>query len=323
MAQRYLVTGANGFVGRVLCARLQDDGHRVRALLRRPADGPWHEQVCCELGREPVPAAACADTAGVFHLAGLAHMQDASGIPDAVYQRANVEGTGAVLAAAQAAGVGRLVYLSSVKAAADPGEDCVDEDWDAPPADAYGCSKRAAEHLVLAAAARMHCCVLRPALVYGPGVKGNLRRMIDAVAAGRFPPIPDFGNRRSMVGVDDLVAAARLAMAHDAARGKCYLVADGIDYSSAAMYLAIRRALGLGEPRWRLPRAALHAGARLGDLLSAALGSPMPLSSAVLSRLAGSACYRADRIRNELGWSPAQSFYSTLPAMCRGVARTQ
>jgi len=320
MPKHYLVTGANGFVGRELCRQLTADGHRVRALLRRSADGPWQTSVCCDLGRDPLPEGLCEGIDGVFHLAGIAHVADIAAIPAAAYQRVNVEGTRVLLAAARAAGVAGFVFVSSVKAAADPGGDCVDETWDAPPADAYGRSKREAEGLVLAAAGELHCCVLRPALVYGPGVKGNLRRMIDAVAAGRFPPIPEFGNRRSMVALGDLCAAARLAMERTEAQGRLYLVADGTEYTTRSLYCAIAAAVGRQVPGWTLAPALLRAGAGAGDLLQRLTGRRMPLSSAVLERLAGSACWRADRLRAELGWEPRASFYDLLPAMVGGPA---
>jgi nucleoside-diphosphate-sugar epimerase len=315
MARQYLVTGASGFVGRELCRQLAADGHRVCALLRRPASGPWQAHHCCDLSCEPLPDGLFDGIDGIFHLAGIAHVADTTAIPAAVYHRVNVEATRGLLTAALRAGVAGFVYLSSVKAVAEPGPDCVDETWDAPPEDAYGRSKRAAEALVLAAAGGLHGCVLRPTLVYGPHVKGNLRRMIDAVAAGRFPPIPEFHNRRSLVGVGDLASAARLAMTSPAAGGRTYIVSDGIAYSTRTLYEAILAALGRAPPRWHLPAGLLRAGARLGDLLEAGSQRRMPLSSPVLRRLAGSACYRADALRAELGWEPTGTFFDAVADM--------
>ena len=309
----YLVTGANGFVGHTLCRLLAERGCRVRALLHHDVQGPWHEQVVCDLGSGSLPPDACRGVDGIFHLAGLAHLPDQSGTADSLYWRVNVDGTRLLLDAAKAAGVGRFIYFSSVKAVADPGRDCIDETWDAPPADAYGQSKREAEQLVLFASQQgLHASVLRPTLVYGPGVKGNLRRMINAVARGRFPPLPEFHNRRSMVSVSDLAAAAWLAMTTDAANGRVYIVADGMDYSTRAMYLAICQALGRSPPSWCLPLWLLKAGARAGDLLGRAAGRPMPFSSLALARLCGSACYRADRLRAELAWTPQQDFFAVV-----------
>ncbi len=290
---------------------LADGGDCVRALGRSPTLGTWEEYVTCDLGRDPLPRDVFDGIDGIFHLAGVAHVQDIAGIPDAVYQRVNVEGTRALLDAAQTAGVERFVYFSSVKAAADPGSECVDEAWNKPPTDAYGRSKLEAEGLALAAAASgaMHATVLRPSLVYGRGVKGNLDRMIGAVAAGRFPPIPEFGNRRSMVSLPDLVSAAVLAMTDPKGSGRVYIVSDGVDYSTHDLFLAIRGALGRPPPAWTIPAAMLSAGGHAGDLLERILLRPMPLSSTIMARLAGSACYRSGRLRDELGWAPSQTFY--------------
>ncbi|NCC40397.1 MAG: NAD-dependent epimerase/dehydratase family protein [Gammaproteobacteria bacterium] len=313
---RYLVSGANGFIGRALCGLLMERGCRVRALVRRETPGPWHEQICCDLARDSIPSEICRDIDGVFHLAGIAHVRAHASDDDPLYQRVNVDGARLLLDAAESAGVRRFVFFSSVKAAADPGEHCVDEGWDAPPTDAYGRSKLSAERLVLRRAERgMHVSVLRPTLVYGQGVKGNLRRMIDAVAAGRFPPLPDTHNRRSMVSLSDLAEAAWLAMTLDAAKGRVYIVSDGVDYSTHAIHLAIRTALGRPAPSWSFPLWLLTAGARLGDLLEHSTRRPMSFSSAALARLCGSACYRSDRLRAELGWSPRATFNDVVGEM--------
>ena len=316
---RYLVSGANGFVGLRLCRFLLERGCRVRALIHRNTAGPWHEQVVWDLGNGKVPMDACRGIDGIFHLAGIAHLQDRSGVDESLYKRVNVDGTRVLLEAAQAVAVSRFVYFSSVKAASDPGSDCVDETWDAPPTAPYGCSKREAERLVLAASdALPHVSVLRPTLVYGAGVKGNLRRMIDAVASRRFPPLPELSNRRSMVSVSDLAAAAWLAMTLDAANRRIYIVADGMDYSTRSLYLAICNALGRQAPSWALPSWLLKSGLLASAFLTQASGRSMQFG-AVLERLCGSSCYRSDRLRSELGWRPTQTFFDLVNDMVAGT----
>ena len=270
-----------------------------------------------ELGSGSLPASLCHGVDGVFHLAGIAHVRTVAGAPDALYRSVNVDGTRDLVTASIAADVRRFVFLSSVKAVADPGKRCVDETWDRRPADSYGRSKRDAEDLLLGAASAspMQACVLRPALVYGPGVKGNLERMIQSVAAGRFPSLPEFGNRRSMVSLDDLLAAAWLAMTQPQADGRIYIVADGMDYSTRALYEAILAALGQRPPFWTMPMPMLSLGARMGDLYVRMTHRPAPICSLALARLRDSACYRADRLRSELGWQPQDSFYEVLTEM--------
>lgn len=320
----YLVSGANGFVGRTLCQVLMARGFRVRALLHHDTQGPWHERVVCDLANGTVPVEACRGLDGIFHLAGIAHLQDQSSAQDSLYQQINVDGTQALLDAAKVAGVSRFVYFSSTKAAADPGTECVDETWDLLPEDAYGRSKRAAESIALAAVGLgMHVSVLRPTLVYGAGVKGNLRRMIDAVAAGRFPPMPELNNRRSMVCVSDLAEAALLAMTQPAANGRVYIVADGRDYSTRALYLSICEAVGRKPPSWTFPLWFMGAGAVFGDVLSFVTRRQIPFSSPALLRLCGSACYDPGRLCSELGWRPEHSFYDAVNEMVTPTNRAK
>lgn len=314
---RYLVTGATGFIGQALCTALKARGASVRALARRPTSGPWDECLRCDLAKEPLPEGLMRGIDGVFHLAGIAHVQDIAGIPDALYQRVNVDATRALLDAAVDAGLRGFVYFSSIKAVADPGERCVDEAWDTWPADAYGRSKREAEDLVLQTAREhgLHACNLRPCLVYGPGVKGNLARMLAAIDRGRFPPLPEFHNRRSMVSQLDLIEAAWRALHSPRAQAKTFIVGDAEPYSTRAMSDAMHRALGRKPPSWSIPPIFLATGAAAGSLLGALWRRRMPLDRAVLQRLRGSACYCSDLIQRELDWRPTSTLYTELPAM--------
>ncbi len=314
----YLVTGASGFIGRCLCKYLQSQEHEVRALLRRFESGPWDTALCCDLEDQVLPDDLMRGVDGVFHLANVAHSYLMGKEADR-YWKVNVDGTAALLQAAADAGVQRFVYFSSTKAMGDPGEACVDETWECMPEDAYSISKLEAERKVLTAGkkAGIHVCNLRPALVYGPCSKGNLYQMLHAIQRRRFPPLPEFGNRRSMVSQDDLVAAAWLAMEDQRANGKTYIVSDGVEYSTRMIYEAMCAELGVSLPGWYLPEQVLRLGASLGDFMGRLLGRRMMLNSAIVLRLTGSACYRAQLIRNELGWQPKQHFIELLPAMVK------
>ena len=310
-----LVTGASGFIGQALCRRLRASGHRVRALLRSPQQGIWDESVACELGREAPPLGAMDGIDTVFHLAGVAHT---CGVPDDLYRQVNVEGTRALLEVALLAGVKCFVYFSSVKAVADPpSERCVDESWLELPTDAYGRSKREAEELVLLAAREhgLHAVVLRPTLVYGHGVKGNMLRIIRLVASGRCPPLPETGNCRSMVHVEDLVDLALKAAASPTASGCCYIAADERLYSTRELYLGLCEALGRSVPGWQVPAGLVRFSGQLGDLAGSLLRRPMPINSAMVSRLLDSACYSGKRAMDELAWRPRHDLLSSLPEM--------
>ncbi|NWG29864.1 MAG: NAD-dependent epimerase/dehydratase family protein [Rhodocyclaceae bacterium] len=309
-----LITGTTGFIGR----RLIRPGDR--ALVRRPAG--LENEVLGDLADPASLARACDGVETVFHCAGLA---EASLGSDAEAQwRINFEGTRNLLDAAGRAGVVRFVFFSSVKAMAEPGDACADEDWPGEPATAYGKAKRAAEEAVLEAGAKygMHVVNLRLALVYGRGNRGNLWKMAQAIRKGWFPGLPETGNRRSIVHVQDVVEAARLVAQRAEANGRTYIIADPRPYSTHEIETAIRavlpapslwapharrippqrgslpptggRASAWGGPAptfWTLPAWALRAAGRLH-----------PRLAEIVDRLMGSACYSPGRIERELGW---------------------
>jgi nucleoside-diphosphate-sugar epimerase len=166
----------------------------------------------------------------------------------------------------------------------------------------------------------MHTAILRPALVYGPGVKGNLARMLSAVARGRMPPLPDSGKQRSMVALDNLVDAATLAMENDAAHGRTYIVCDEQPYSTRAIYQSMMHCVQRPLPAVSLPLGLFKLAARAGDFGNLLTDNAMPWDSSAYERLFGPAVYSAGRIKQELGWRPRVDFAQVLPAM---VAATQ
>ncbi len=276
-----LVTGATGFIGR----RLLSPGDR--ALVRCPA-GFTHE-VVGDLLDEAALARACAGVETVFHCAGVAEV----GADAETLWRVNFEGTRRLLRAAGQAGVRRFVFFSSVKAMAEPGEGCADEDWPGEPATPYGQAKRAAEEAVLEAGAKygMHVVNLRPALVYGRGGEGNLERLARALRAGWFPRLKVTTNRRSIVHVADVVAAARLVAQRPEANGRTYIVADPKLYSTWELCEAILAVPPTPRFGWTLPVGALHLAGRWHPRLAEITG-----------RLKGSACYSPARMERELGF---------------------
>jgi len=278
-----LITGATGFIGR----RLLRPGER--ALVRRPAG--LENEVVGALADPASLAVACAGIDTVFHCAGYAHAFSSSD-PDA-HWRINFEGTRNLVNAAGEAGVKRFVFLSSVKAMAEPGDECVDEDWPGETNTPYGKAKRAAEDAVLEAGVRygMHVVNLRLAMVYGRGGRGNLERMARAIQAGWFPPLPETGNRRSLVHVQDVAEVMRLVAARPEANGRTYIIADARAYSGREIQDAIRAVLRRPTLRWSVPAGMLRAAGRLNGRLGE-----------IVDRLIGSACYSPARIERELGW---------------------
>lgn len=289
-----LVTGASGFIG----GRLRRPGER--ALAR--GDTHIRDGVRGDLLDPQSLRTACAGIECVFHCAGYAHAFNSA--DPLLHWRINFEGTRNLVDAAAAAGASRFVFLSSVKAMAEPGDDCVDETWPGEPESPYGRAKRAAEDAVLEAGARsgMRVTVLRLAMVYGKGGRGNLERMARGIRAGWFPRLPETGNRRSVVHVDDVVAAIRFVADNPSANGNVYIIADPRPYSGRELFDMIRDVPPRVRLSWSLPEPAWRAAAAIGDGLETLMRRPLPLDSEVVGRLLGSSCYSPARIERELGW---------------------
>lgn len=310
-----LVTGASGFIGARLLADLRRQGLPCRAM-RRSDDGD-PATVVADLTNPASLLAACRGIHTIYHCAGYAHAFAARGNDSQRHWQINFDGTRLLVEAAAAAGVRSLVFLSSVKALAEPGEECIDENFPGPPESDYGRAKRAAEELLLAAGARegMHVVILRPAMVYGAGGRGNLERMARMVGAGYFPPLPETANRRSLIHVRDLLDVMQLVAAETRAQGRIYIVASREAPSGRRLFDALRQVQGLPPITWSVPRSFLTLAASTGDLLTRYSGRRMPFNSEVLSRLLDSACYSGERIASELGWRARVSLQQGLEEM--------
>ena len=316
---RVLVTGASGFIGTVLCRRLQQEGRQVRAVMRRPAAGPWDEAVRLCLGRDPIPAGLLEGVDCVFHAAGRAHSLSDPTRSEEAYRADNLQSTLDLLAEAATNRVRVFVYFSSVKAMGEGGERFQDEDSVTEPRTAYGRTKLAAERAVLEGKQVPHPVVLRPTLVYGPNPKGYLGLMLRAIRQGWFPPLPELGNGRSMIHRDDVVEAALLTAADPRAAGRVYVLADGHSYSTREIYAAIRTALGRPLPRWTLSPTALRAAAQIGDLVRRLRGKRFLFDSEIMEKLTGSARYDGERICRELGFRPTRDLIGSMPEILAGT----
>lgn len=309
-----LITGATGFIGGRLLTALRRDGARPRIFARRPvALGDDVETATGALDDAEAVARACAGVEVVYHCAGYAHA-DRDPRSAALHREINREGARIVAEAAARAGVRRMVLLSSVKAMGPTGAAPADEDWPVAPSDDYGCAKRAAEQAV-AAIDGLESCRLRLAMVYGAGGRGNLERMARLVARGLFPPPPETGNRRSLVHVDDVVAAMRLAARHPAAADATFIVAHPRAHSGRELFDALRRALGMSATRLATPAWALNAAAWTGEALERRLALRAPINRQAIERLLGDACYSPARLEAALGWRAETSLDAGLAEM--------
>lgn len=307
--KKCLVTGAGGFIGSQLVSELQKQGASVRALVRQASSGivVVEEIVVGTLGSESFSYDALLKGVDiVFHLANTAHVHSSS----RNYQ-SDSDVTIELAMHAQAAGVRSFVYVSSIKAAADPGSVKRDEAWDKSPSDAYGYWKRVTEKKLLEQIDMPHLAIIRPCLVYGSGIKGNLLKMIQAIGSGYFPPLPETHAERSMVSVQDLVSAMLTVAVHPDANRNIFIAADGEAYTARAIYDAICHELGKEKPVWYLPSALLQFAGLMGDLLQG-IWHECPLTTAAVSRLIGPCAYSSAKLM-QLGWQPTTTFYEQLP----------
>ncbi|RQZ09742.1 NAD-dependent epimerase/dehydratase family protein [Burkholderia sp. Bp9031] len=297
---RIVVTGANGFVGRAVCRLALAAGHTVTALVRRPGgcvDGvrEWVHDAPDFAGlADAWPADLDADC--VIHLAARVHvMRDESPDPDAAFEATNVAGTLRVAEAARVHGARRFVFASSIKAVGEG--DCgvpLAEDVAPAPQDPYGRSKWRAEQALaqLGARAGIDVVVVRPPLVYGPGVRANFLRMMDAVSRGLPLPLGAIAARRSLVYVDNLADALLRCAIDPRAAGECFHVADDDAPSVTGLLCLVGDALGKPARLLAVPPAMLRAVGRLTG------------SSAAVDRLTGSLQLDTGRIGRVLGWQP-------------------
>lgn len=310
-----LVTGATGFIGQNLCAALLESGIKIRILGRTKPDSAV-DYYQWDLD-QPLDARALDGVDTVFHLASKAHALSTDCYDEAEYFPVNIAGTRKLLEAAKHAGVRRFIFFSSVKTMREGEEQYLDECSDLLPETMYGRSKLMAEQLVLHGDYVPEPVALRLSMVYGPSNKGNLPRMIQSVRANRFPPLPEFGNRRSMVHVDDVVCAAMLAAEKPEAIGQIYIVTDGQSYSSRQIYELICQTLGKPVPSWQVPLAVLKALAKIGDGIGYMSGKRFMFDSHALNKLTDPAHYSSQKIARQLGFIPRHQLQSSLPDIIR------
>jgi nucleoside-diphosphate-sugar epimerase len=273
------VTGAAGFIGRAFCARAATEGAAVRRLVHSSAPGA----VVVDLARASAAelARALDGVQTVVHLAGRAHVGGETAARfDAIYREANELATRRLAEGAIAAGVRRFIFTSSIKVNGEstlPGRPFRPDDVPAPQ-DAYARSKLAAEAALfdVARGTPMEVVALRLPLVYGPGVKGNLRTLIDAVRERRWLPVGAIDNRRSLLGVENLLDALDAAIAAPSLVSGVHFVADATSVSTPALVRAIADALRVAPRIASVPVPLL----RIAGLLSG--------RRAAIARLTGS-----------------------------------
>lgn len=299
-----LVTGASGFVGTALCRCLVASGVGVRGAVRcldrfgAQVSGVEYVQVG-EIGPHIDWSAALEGVDVVVHLAARVHvMNESSRDPLADFRTVNTAGTERLARLAATKGARRIVYLSSIKVNGELSVGASFTEADTPhPQDAYALSKWEAEQALhrISGETKLEVAILRPPLVYGPGVGGNFLRLMKLVQRRLLLPLASVHNRRSLIYLDNLVDAIALCARHPAAAGETFLVSDGEDLSTAELIQRLSRALGISSRLVPFPPAGLRFLGLLGG------------KSAELSRLLDSLQVDSSKIRKQLGWLPPYS----------------
>lgn len=295
------LTGATGFVGRHLMADLSRRGYRLRILLRRPVpEFTTGEQVLIGDLASPVNLnEAMRGVDYVIHSAGIAHAM--SGRPEDDYRTINRDATRALALAARHAGVARFVFLSSVRAQCGPVSDTPVGDDDVPrPTDPYGRSKLEAEEAL--AETGIPFAALRPALVYGPGVKGNLAALFKLARKPWPLPFGAFRARRSLVGLENLAGAVAHVMTLNESPNRAFLVSDPEPVSLTEIITAYRAGLGRGPGLIPVPPGMLGTALRLVG------------KAEVAERLTGSLVLAPTALAAK-GWVPARTTREGLAAL--------
>lgn len=307
-----VVTGANGFIGHELCCQLWARGYRVLAVARNASRENAQAVALGDIGPATDWANVLDGAECVIHCAARAHvLQETATDPLAAFRAVNVDGTRRLAEQAAAMGVSRLVFLSSIGVLGNNTNNRQPfTGLDVPaPIGPYAVSKLEAEQVLreIAASSDLEVVMVRPPLVYGPGVRGNFLRLIQLVARGIPLPFGSVDNRRSLVALDNLVEVLVRCVEHASAADRTFLVSDGEDLSTPELIRRIAGAMGTAPRMVSVPPKALSVGARLVG------------RSVELARLTGSLQVDIDYTCRTLNWSPCLTVDQGLRRAVAGV----
>ncbi|NBB06922.1 MULTISPECIES: UDP-glucose 4-epimerase family protein [Pseudomonas] len=315
-----LTTGGSGFVGKVLLQRLAEGARwapraLVRQLPARQLAGVDYRSFS-ELTAVDAASGHFEQVDTVIHLASRVHvMHETAADPLAEFRRVNVEGTLSLARAAAQAGVRRFIFVSSVKVNGETTDGRLPFTADETPApsDPYGISKREAEEGLrqLAAQTGLEVVIVRPVLVYGPGVKANFRSMMNWLSKGVPLPFGAIHNKRSLVALDNLVDLLVTCIDHPAAANQTFLASDGHDLSTTELLQRLGKALGKPARLLPVPAAWLKGAATLAG------------KGGLAQRLCGSLQVDSGKARTLLGWQPPLDVDQALRATALNFLKEQ
>ena len=312
-----LVTGATGAVGPLVVEAFRTAGYSVRTLsIDPPPVGAWPDDVETLIGDVTDVSAIRAAMQGaesIIHLAALLHVVNPPIALQEKYERINVGGTSTVVAAAIQAGVRRVVFFSTIAVYGPSNGRILTEDTPPYPDTFYGRTKLAAEKIVLEAkdadGGRIGA-VLRLGAVYGCRIKGNYRRLVQSLARGRFIPVGNGSNRRTLVYDKDVARAAVLAAIHPDAAGRIFNVTDGQFHTMKAIIETLCDALGRKPPTLALPLIPVRWAAELLEESSKLVHLMSPVTRETITKYTEDMAVDSQRIRKELGFAPRYDLVS-------------
>ena len=302
---RALVTGATGFLGVQLVNELESSGYLVRILSR--SEHSRYDTILCDLAKQNIPDSAFYQVDVIFHLAGYTHDTESSQDKWSSYYDLNVKATIALAEKAVKHNIKKFIFISSVKAGGIVfNDDCMSESNQEDPVEMYGLSKRQAEIKILKIGEEsdMHVAIVRPSLIYGYNMKGNLATMYSGIKKGWFPSLPRINNKRSMICIYDLVQAILLVSTHKSSSGNIYIATDGKQYSSRYIYEIMCKSLNKDIPKWSFPLYFFFILAKIGDIVSV-----LPFNTYAYKKLFGNECYSSEKLY-KLGFKPKYNMSS-------------
>lgn len=308
--QRILVTGANGFIGKMLCQALAARSYKVSGLVRTIREPvPGVEYVEIDLEHSDCLDAVCQEFDCIVHLAGRAHvLREHDQNPLEAFRRANYEATLRLAQQAVQSGVRRFIFISSIGVnGAETFAKPFDEFSSPKPHADYAISKLEAEEglKALLTGTETELVIIRPPLVYGVDAPGNFARLLKLVATGLPLPLGGINNRRSIISLENLVSFISLCIEHPAAAGQLFLVSDGGSICTTEMVLALGQGMGKKPLMLSVPDALLKFGAKL-------LGK-----ESLYTQLFCSLEVESSKARELLGWQPKENTLEALERVGR------